>query len=190
MQTATKGICVSRDQGATWSVVEGNKILGRCENGFCYSIAYPYDGRMALFSYDGIGGSSGGMSLDGAKTWKPFAQFQRGVELADVDWTTPAPNTIFGLTHEPFFSVFSSDAGASWQRLNKDETGGGPEVNYCVGIIGGTTLTRYNPSVEGGIIERSDDGGANLDPDGGFPRPGAAGRCIMVATSTGPRQRA
>ncbi len=49
MQTADKGICVSKDQGATWSVVKNNNIKGRCETGFGFSLAYPYDGRMAFF---------------------------------------------------------------------------------------------------------------------------------------------
>jgi hypothetical protein len=82
IQTAAKGICVSKDQGATWSVAKDNNVRGRCETGHGFSLAYPYDGRMALFSFDGEGGHSGGISLDGAKTWRSFSQILRG-------WSSP-----------------------------------------------------------------------------------------------------
>ena len=160
MQTSGKtGICISKDQGATWSIVAGNNIAGRCENGFSFSVPYPYDGRMAFFCYDGDNGKSGGMSLDGAQTWKPFTQFQRGTEFGDVDWSAKVPQTIYSITHEPFFSILSSNAGKDWQRLDKEETGGGVESHYCIGIVTGTTLVRYNPGKEGGIIELSEDVG-------------------------------
>ena len=116
LQTAAKGICVSRDRGATWSVVEDNNIKGRCETGFGFSLAYPYDGRMALFCYDGGGRLSGGISLNGAGAGM-LSQIVRGVEFADVDWNAPDPQTIFGMTHEPFFTVLSVDRGKSWQKL-------------------------------------------------------------------------
>jgi hypothetical protein len=189
MQTSGKGVCVSRDQGATWSVVPDNKITGRCQNGFGVSIAYPYDGRMAFFCYDGSGGTAGGMSLDGAKTWKPFSQFQRGMEFADVDWNTRASQAIYGMTHEPYFSLFSNNGGTSWQRLDKDETGGGAEIQYSVGIIDGTTLTRYNPSAEGGIIELSDDVGQTWTQVAEYRvqgrRPVHYGRNVYWTTSRG-----
>ena len=124
LQTAAKGICVSRDQGATWSVVEDNNIKGRCETGFGFSLAYPYDGRMAFFCYDGGGRLSGGISLDGAKSLAFF--------LPDSPWSGVRrhrlegadPQTIFGMTHEPYFTVLSVNRGRSWQKLYKDtETG-------------------------------------------------------------------
>jgi hypothetical protein len=189
MQTANKGICISKDQGATWSVVADNKIMGRCENGFGFSIPYPYDGRMAFLCYDGAGGMSGGMSLDGAQTWKPFAQVNRGVELADVDWNTPAPQTIFGLTHEPFFSVLSDDGGKSWRQLDKTETGGGVETHYCLGVIDGKTLMRGNPNAPGGIIELSIDAGLTWTQVAAYQvqgrRPVHYGRNVYWTTSQG-----
>ena len=158
IQTSTKGICVSRDQGATWSVVADNNLTGRCEHGFAFSIAYPYDGRMAFFSFDGgPWGTSGGMSLDGAKTWKPFTKVQRGWEFGDVDWNARDPQTVYGVTHEPYYSLLSDDGGKSWRRLDKDETGS--NTKYSVGLIDAKTLTRYNPSKDGGIIELSEDAG-------------------------------
>lgn len=158
IQTSTKGICVSKDQGVTWSVVADNNITGRCEHGFAFSIAYPYDERMAFFCYDGgQWGTSGGMSLDGAKTWKPFTRVQRGWEFGDVDWNTRDPQTIYGVTHEPYYSLLSDDGGKSWRRLDKDETG--INTKYSVGLIDAKTLTRYNPTKQGGIIELSEDAG-------------------------------
>ena len=97
--TAQKGICISEDQGANWSVVKDNPIKGRCETGFGQSLAYPYDGRMAFFSYDGTGGKTGGISLDGGKNWRPFSQLVRGVEFADVDWNSPDPQ--IDVRHDP-----------------------------------------------------------------------------------------
>jgi hypothetical protein len=154
IQTAIDGICVSRDQGATWSVVADNNIKGRGEG---FSMPYPYDGRMAFFAYDGAGGKAGGMSLDDAKTWKPFAQINRGVVFGDVDWNTRDPQIIFGLTHEPYFSVLSTDGGKSWRQINSAETGSGPESNYCLGVLDGKTLLRGNPNED--IIESSNDAG-------------------------------
>jgi photosystem II stability/assembly factor-like uncharacterized protein len=152
IQTATKGICVSQDQGATWSVVAGNNVTGRCENGFCFSIAYPYDGRMALFCYDAQ--TSGGITLDGGKTWKPFSKNHRGLQFADVDWSTPDPQTILGLTHEPYFTILSDDCGKSWRQIYQDQT-----PTYALGVIDGKTFTRFVPKKHGNFIELSTDAG-------------------------------
>jgi hypothetical protein len=202
MQTANKGVCVSRDQGATWAVVADNKIAGRCEHGFGFSIAYPYDGRMVFFCYDGNGTNSGGISLDDAKTWKPFSQLARGTEFGDVDWSTPDPQTIFAITHEPYFSILSNDAGKSWQRLDKSETGGGSEVHYCPGIIDGKTLVRGTKSTfawgsgmpapgtkQGGVIELSKDAGQTWTQVANYQvvgrRPVHYGRNVYWTTSDG-----
>jgi len=154
IQTAKDGICISRDQGATWSVVANNGIQGRGTN---FSMPYPYDGRMAFFCWDGARGTAGGMSLDDAKTWKPFGQTNRGVQFGDVDWNTPSPKILFGLTHEPYYSLLSNDGGKSWQQINNAETGSGPETDYCLGVLDAKTLLRGNPNQD--IIEMSTDGG-------------------------------
>lgn len=199
IQTSNKGICVSKDQGDTWSVVTDNKIVGRCEHGFGFSLAYPFDGRMAFFCYDSAGGTSGGMSLDGAKTWKPFTKVRRGWEYGDVDWNARDPQTIFGITHEPYFSLLSDDGGKSWQRLDKNEAGSGPEVNFCVGIIDGKTLTRGTRSAftyskpasvpSKGIIELSDDAGQTWTKVAEYQvagrRPVHYGRNVYWTTSKG-----
>jgi hypothetical protein len=156
MQTFTKGVCISKDEGATWSVVADNGVKGVCENGFDCAIPYPYAGRMAFFCHDGAEGMSGGMSLDGGKSWSPFFQVNRGVQFADVDWNAREPLMIYGMTHEPYYSVLSVDGGQDWRRLDEHETGSGPEVNYCVGVVNEKTLVRFNPA-KGGIIELSND---------------------------------
>ena len=198
IQTAAKGICISKDEGATWSVVAGSGIAGACEHGFGFSVPYPFDGRMAFFCHDG----AGGMSLDGAKTWKPFSQLARGTELGDLDWSTPNPQTIFGLTHEPYYSVLSNDAGKSWQRLDKAETGGGPEVHYSLGVIDGKTLVRGTKSTfawpsgtpapntqQGGTIELSQDAGQTWTRVANYQvvgrRPVHFGRNVYWTTSQG-----
>lgn len=160
MQTATKGICISKDQGSTWSVVADNAIAGRCEHGFAFSIAYPYDGRMAFFCYDGNRGRAGGMSLDGGATWNPFTQVVRGVEFGDVDWSARDSYTIIGMTHEPYFTVLSNNGGRFWQWVSDKPIPNNLGRIYGVGIINSKTLIRYNPTNnQGGVIELSEDVG-------------------------------
>jgi hypothetical protein len=156
MQTAKQGICVSHDQGATWAVVAGNGIAGRCENSSGISIAYPYDGRMAVFCYDGRGTRSGGLSLDGARTWRPFSQHKRGVQTGDVDWSAAGGQTIVGVTHEPFFTLLSADGGQSWRQLDPLERGGAAACH--IGMIDAKTLTRYD--LDAGSLDWSGDAGA------------------------------
>jgi photosystem II stability/assembly factor-like uncharacterized protein len=155
--TSLKGVSVSTDQGSTWTVAEDNKVSGRCETGFGYSIAYPYDGRLAFFSIDG----SGGMTLDSGKTWRPFAKILRNFEFADVDWSVKDPQTIFGLLHEPFFTVLSTDGGRGWQQLYKDteaaKDGQRLAIQYCLGIIDANTLVRSHRTL-GGIAMTTDAG--------------------------------
>lgn len=148
MQTAEKGICVSKDRGATWSVVKDNNIKGRCETGFGFSLAYPDDGRMAFFCYDGLGGLSGGISLDHANTWRSFSQVTRGVEFADIDWNARDPQVILGMTHEPYRTVLSVDGGKSWKKLYKDnEAAELDSYKTCrLGVINDQTLGAITPT--------------------------------------------
>ena len=151
------GVCVSRDHGATWTVVPDNNVTGRCETGFGFSIAYPYDGRLAFFAIDG----TGGITLDGGRTWRPFTKILRSFEFADVDWNVPDPQAIFGLLHEPFFTVLSTDGGRNWQQLYKDDEA--PKAaqksvsQYCLGLIDANTLVRSH-RVQGGIAMSTDAG--------------------------------
>jgi len=184
-----KGICVSKDQGATWSVVPGGKnIAGQSGGGFGFSMPYPYDGRMAFFCWDGTNWLSGGMSLDGAATWKGFSQLSRGLQFGDIDWNTHDPKIIYGMTHEPFFSIMSSDGGKSFRRIAPDETGAAVE-GYCMGVIDGATLTRYNPSLDGGVIELSEDAGQTWTQVADYHVKGASpvhyGRNVYWTTTKG-----
>lgn len=143
------GVCVSKDQGATWNVVPGNQVTGRCETGFGFSVAYPYDGRLAFFCIDG----TGGVTLDGGRTWRPFAKVVRMFDYADVDWSAKDPQTIFGLSHEPYFTVLSTDGGKSWRQIYK-EAEAPREVQqttkkYHLGIINAHTLARSHADHDG-----------------------------------------
>ncbi len=151
------GVCVSKDHGTTWTVVPGNKVTGRCETGFGFSIAYPYDGRLAFFCIDG----TGGMTLDGGGTWRPFTKLLRMFDYADVDWNTKDPQTIFGLLHEPFYTVLSTEGGRTWQQIYKDAEAP-KEVQkttrqYHLGIIDANTLVRSHREHDG--ISISTDAG-------------------------------
>lgn len=158
--TTGKGLCVSNDQGATWAVVEGNKVNGRCTGSFSFSVAYPYDGRIAVFSIDG----TGGITLDGGKAWRPFTRILRSFEFSDVDWNAN-PQTIYGLLHEPFFTVLSPDGGSNWQQIYTDAEainalgGDGQRLasRYCLGIIDAKTLVRSHLTQSG--ISLSTDAG-------------------------------
>ena len=151
------GVCLSKDQGATWTEIAGNNITGRCETGFGFSMAYPYDGRLAFFCIDG----TGGITLDHGQTWRPFAKILRMFEYADVDWSNAAPTTIFGLSHEPYFTVLSKDGGASWQQLYKDTEAPKDAQKftsmYHLGLLPGGTLVRSH-SDQDGIYLSTDDG--------------------------------
>ena len=151
------GVCVSKDQGTTWTVVPGNRVTGRCETGFSFSMAYPFDGRLAFFCLDG----AGGVTLDGGRTWRPFTKLLRMFEFADVDWSAKDPQAIFGLLHEPFYTVLSTDHGNSWQQIYKEAEA--PKEaqkfvsKYRLGIINATTLVRSHPD-RGGIAMTTDAG--------------------------------
>jgi len=170
------GVCVSRDQGATWSVVPNNNVFGTDNNGFEFSMPYPYDGRMAFFGQDGEGQSvAGGITLDDGKTWKPFSKYKRNMEFGDLDWNTHDPQTIFALTHEPYFTVVSNDGGKSWQQLYPDETGGREEASYSLGVVDAKTFLRANAnertskaSERIGTIELSNDSGQTWTQVGNY----------------------
>ena len=135
------GVCVSKDQGATWAVVPGNNITGRCETGFGFSMAYPYDGRLAFFCIDG----TGGITLDGGTTWRPFGKLLRMLDYADVDWSTRNPQTLFGMLHEPYYTVLSTDGGNAWKQIyldTEDPKNSKVALGTYYGILDAGTLCR------------------------------------------------
>jgi photosystem II stability/assembly factor-like uncharacterized protein len=155
------GICVSRDQGATWMVVPGNNVTGRCESGFGFSMAYPYDGRLAFFCIDG----TGGMTLDGGATWRPFGKLLRMLDYADVDWNEKDPQTVFGLLHEPYYTVLSLDGGKSWQQIYKDSENpndGRKSLGKHYGVMNAGALLRSHHD-QGGIAMSTDAGKSWID---------------------------
>jgi hypothetical protein len=99
---------------------------------------------------------SGGMSLDGARTWRPFSQYKRGVQTGDLDWSAEQGQTIVGVTHEPFYTMLSADAGQSWRQLDPLERGNAPTCR--IGVIDAKTLMRYD--LAGGNLDWSGDAGA------------------------------
>ena len=135
------GICVSKDQGASWAVVPGSNVTGRCESGFGFSIAFPYDGRLAFFCIDG----SGGLTLDGGASWRPFGKLLRMLEYADVDWSTRNPQTLFGMLHEPFYTVLSTDGGQQWRQIylgTEDPKNSKLALGQYYGVVDSGTLLR------------------------------------------------
>ncbi len=148
-----KGICVSKDHGKTWTEIPGNKISGRGEFGF-FSIAYPYNGRIAVFTIDG----KGGVTTDSGVTWRTWGPHHRGFDFGDLDWSTPEPKIIYARSHEPTYRVLSTDGGATWTRLdaNESET---VSVGYRLGVVNATTLVQaLGPTARSGIFLSTDQG--------------------------------
>ncbi len=151
-----QGVCFSGDAGATWAVSPGNNITGRCETGFGFSMAYPYDGRLAFFCIDG----TGGITLDGGATWRPFAKRLRMLEYADVNWSERDPRTIFGLLHEPFYTVLSTDGGRQWRQIyeeTEDPKDGRTMLGKYYGVADAGTLLRAERD-RAGVARSTDEG--------------------------------
>lgn len=104
------GLHISKDHGATWAKLGDNQITGRGECGFSLNLAYPFTGRMVMFTDDGVGG----MTLDGGATWSRIERHRRAFDYGDVDWSSAQPQLMFALNHEPFGRCVSTDAGKTW----------------------------------------------------------------------------
>lgn len=157
-----QGIWRSEDQGETFSRSDEGTIGGRCETS--YSLQFdPSGGRLACFMLDG----GCGITADGGKTWRAFANLGRNWDYAAVDWVDGPVRNILGARHETGGEVFlSHDGGASWNRLFADpefeKTGG-------LGIFDANTLVY---TMKGRGIQRSTDAGktwsriSDLEPRG------------------------
>lgn len=136
----------STDHGQTFQRAAEGKISGRCEFGYALNCD-PAGGRMACFLLDG----KCGMTLDGGRTWKPFAPMGRNWDYGAVDWADSRARWIFASRHESGGEMYvSDDAGASWRFIGKH-----PEFT-SVAIFGAQTL---EAGTDAGIM-RSTDGGA------------------------------
>jgi len=153
-----QGVWRSDDHGATWQRCDGGAISGRCETGYSIN-ADPAGGRVAFFMLDG----KGGMTLDGGKTWRQFADVGRNWDYAAVDWTDPQAKTIFAARHESGGEMYLSiDAGRSWKQIGKD-----PKF-AAVGLADAKTLLTAKDQ---GILRSVDGGGtwtkvSDLQPTG------------------------
>ena len=91
-----------------------------------------------------------GRTLDGGRTWQPFAPMGRNWDYGAVDWSDPQARAIFASRHESGGEMYvSGDAGASWRFLGKH-----PEFT-ALGIFDARTLVA---GTDAGIL-RSTDGG-------------------------------
>jgi photosystem II stability/assembly factor-like uncharacterized protein len=145
------GLYLSKDEGQSWAAIPGVKLSGRGETGYSFNIPYPFDNRMAFFGIDG----QGGITFDGGLTWTPFGKHYRGFDHGDLDWSTPRPQVIFAMEHEPFYKVLSTDGGTTWKRIDEaaDKLAGNKEVqNWRVGVVNATTLLLADRRKEGILL--------------------------------------
>jgi photosystem II stability/assembly factor-like uncharacterized protein len=156
------GIWKSVDQGASFVRADKGEIGGRCETGFTLNMDPAGGGRLACFMLDG----KCGMTLDGGKTWQPFAGMGRNWDYAAVDWSQKEPRNIFAALHESGGKHYvSTDAGAHWTKLGEDKAF---DAKGGVGIFDDKTLVM----TKGEGILRSTDTGAtwtkvsDLTPNG------------------------
>lgn len=139
------GLWQSTDHGASFHRAARGQISGRCEFGYSLNCD-PAGGRMACFLLDG----KCGMTLDGGRTWQPFAPMGRNWDYGAVAWSDPRARWVFASRHESGGEMYvSDDAGASWRFIGKH-----PEFT-SVGVFKGGILVAGTDS---GII-RSTDGG-------------------------------
>jgi hypothetical protein len=138
------GLWKSKDQGATFERVDGDKVSGRCETGAAISVDPRGGGRLAFFQLDG----KSAWTPDGAKSWHPSNDHSRGFDFVAVDWTDPGARRMFGVRHESGeIGLLSDDSGATWKPLEKGFK--------SFGVFDFDTLV----TSRGGGIERSTDGG-------------------------------
>jgi photosystem II stability/assembly factor-like uncharacterized protein len=145
LEVCNVGLWKSADHGRNFIRVAGGKIGGRCEFGYAINCD-PAGSRIACFMLDG----HCGMTLDGGKTWQPFAPMGRNWDYGAVDWADPRARAIFAARHESGGEMYaSSDAGASWHFIGKH-----PEFN-SIGVFDSSTLVAGR---QDGVL-RSADGG-------------------------------
>lgn len=144
-----QGIWKSSDQGATFARADKGEIGGRCETGYTLNMDPAGGGRLACFMLDG----KGAMTLDGGKTWAPFAPMGRNWDYAAVDWSAKEPKNIFAARHE--FNgehYLSTDAGAKWTKLGE---GKAFDAKGGAGIFDNKTLVMTTGE---GILRSTDAG--------------------------------
>jgi photosystem II stability/assembly factor-like uncharacterized protein len=147
LEIAGVGLHASDDHGDTFTRVAEQQIGGRCEFGYAMN-ADPAGGRIAFFMLDG----GAGITLDGGKTWRRFADEGRNWDFGAVDWSDPDAKSIFANRHETGGEQYlSADGGRSWTLLGKRPNLG------CIGIFDGQTVVAGSPDG----VQRSIDGGRN-----------------------------
>jgi len=148
------GLYVSRDQGNTWTMMAENPVSGRGQTGFWCNGPGPFDGRMVLWTIDGVSASTS----DAGVTWTKIGRQGRGFDFGDLDWTSPKPQTLFALEHEPWFRVLSTDGGQTWKRLDEaaDKESFARNKNWYprLGVLDASTLVATDGLSDGILFSR------------------------------------
>ncbi len=168
LEVCNLGLWKSTDHGRNFIRVAEGKISGRCEFGYAINCD-PAGSRIACFMLDG----TCGMTLDGGKTWQPFAPMGRNWDYGAVDWAEPQAKSILAARHESGGEMYiSSDAGTSWHLIGKH-----PELT-SVGIFDSLTLVADRKD---GIV-RSSDGGSSWTNVSDFHPVGRVAVCFNGLT--------
>ena len=116
LEVCNVGLWKSTDHGQTFTRVAEGKIGGRCEFGYAINCD-PAGSRIACFMLDG----NCGVTLDGGRTWRPFAPMGRNWDYGAVDWHDPQARAIFAARHESggemYFSAMPAPPGISLENI-------------------------------------------------------------------------
>ena len=108
-------LLISKDQGATWTNIPCPISGGSGGFAFAFNVAYPFTGRMVLFTGDG----HAGRTLDGGATWEKFDIPSHSAQYGDVDWSLPTAslmisNSWVGSNGNARSPALSTNGGKTW----------------------------------------------------------------------------
>lgn len=153
----------SRDGGKIFERIDGGKVSGICQTGWSINVDPENGNRIACFLIYG----TGGLTLDGGQTWKPFPG---DCDLGAVDWSAAEPKVMLTVTHGGRINL-TQDAGKTWKFVGADRESRENGSSVGLGVVDADTLLLHRKDGKG--IERSTDGGetwskvSDLEPKGG-----------------------
>jgi hypothetical protein len=155
-RTWTTKLHVSKDQGSTWTEIPCPVSGPGGPRGF--NLAYPFTGRMVLFTGDG----DAGITLDGGASWKKFKIPPHSLQYGDIDWNSSSPklmisNSWVQANGNALSPAISCDIGQTWTISSPMANVFGPNIKSGqakVGIFDAKTVLMANRLSNGILISR------------------------------------